>query len=464
MRPELFRGRRKVLTAKVGVVFFYLRSENGCDRIKEILSEKKMEKKIGDLINSVSRQRISRDLSQLGKIGRLSKGYARLAYSLEESKAHEWLALRIREAGMELEVDEVGNTYGVIGPDSGAEMWVGSHLDTVPGGGNFDGVVGTLAGLEIGRVLAESDLDLPQPYRCVCFRCEEGSRFMSATAGSAMITGKLVRKDLKKLVDEDGVAMDEAMEKAGFDPSRIARARLRPGRVAAFLETHIEQGRVLAERKKRIGVVTGIAAPARFSVRIIGRRDHSGATPMELRRDAVDGAAEMITARENILLDSAKNGRRTVGTIGDISVPSGSVNVVAGEVEMLLDLRDVILSQRDEAEKAIIEAWRKIAARRGLEIKLEEKSRGVPVVLDQEMVAMGESACRALKLPYMTLPSGAGHDAMNMALFGVPTGMVFIPCKEGVSHAAEEFSKLDDIVAGVRVALGVTLKKMGLWS
>lgn len=393
----------------------------------------------------ISKQRLAEDFAQLAKYSDPGEGVNRIAFGDANWQARDYIIRRMEEAGLSVRSDAFGNLYGrKEGSDPNAPaVLFGSHIDSVPSGGNFDGVVGVLSGIEVLRHLREENIVTAHPLELVVFMSEESSRFGVATLGSKAACGHLTTDELHARRDKEGKSLYDILKARGLRPDDIASARLtRP--IKAFLEVHIEQGRVLEDSQKQIGVVTGIAASTRLKARLAGQADHSGATPMHMRRDGLCAAAEIILAVER--LAAAAKEYPVVGTVGIIHAAPGVMNVIPGRVELGIDIRSISAETKD----AVIEALRgeiaAISKRRGVPVEIEMLPNEKPVLIGEKMRGFLSGVCEASGHSYMHLPSGAGHDAMHIAEIA-PTGMLFIPCKGGVSHNPAEYAELDDIVA-----------------
>lgn len=401
-------------------------------------------------------ERLEKDFAELGKFGSLETGgFTRVAFTLEDLAARTWLQEAMEEAGLEVVVDAVGNIRGRrAGLTDLPAVMLGSHLDTVPEGGNYDGSVGVLAALEIIRILNDRNLTTKRPIEVINFSAEESSRFGVSTIGSKALTGKLDLATLNKLVDKDGFTLYETLEANGYRPENIESSTISGEQVHAFLELHIEQGPVLEGKGCALGIVTSIAAPTRFKVVIEGRADHSGNTPMDLRKDALAGASELVLGVERIAAEDS--GENTVGTVGYLIVTPGAMNIVPGQVELGIDIRDVNMEDKNKAVKAVCYLIDLIADKRGLNISYERLCDDEPVALSEKIIRTLEAAANQVGFPYVKIPSGAGHDAMNMAKI-TDVGMIFIPSVGGVSHNIEEFSRMEDICTGTELLFAATL-------
>jgi hydantoinase/carbamoylase family amidase len=316
-------------------------------------------------------------------------------------------------------------------------------------------VLGVLGAIEAVHALRDRGVAPRRSIELVAWAGEE-PRFGTGCVGSRAAAGHLGREDLDRLRDRDGVSMAAALQEAGFDPDRLADARIDPAAVHALVELHIEQGIVLERSGESIGVVTAIAAPHDFRIALRGAATHAGATPMALRRDALAGAAEAMTELERIVRASPSG--TTVGTVGVLRLRPGAINVVPGEVELDVDVRDSDLAAREQVVAAVLEATRAIAARRGLEVDVTPIVEDAPVACDPRVVEAADAAARELGLPYRRMTSGAYHDAMVMGT-RIPIGMIFVPSAGGISHHPDEYTAPADLEHGVRVLAG-TLERL----
>lgn len=391
----------------------------------------------------------------LGRIGRLADGgYARLAFTPEEKAATATVESWLKDAGLATRRDAAGNLFGRLpGHVEGPAILTGSHLDSVPHGGNFDGPAGVLCALEALQKLRENGVVPAQPIELVAFQGEEGSRFPAGLLGSSIVAGTF-RESPEALRDRSGVSFADALREAGLDPARLAEARAEPGRYAAYVELHIEQARVLESKGLACGVVTAIAGMRQFHGTIHGRADHAGACPMELRRDALAAAAELALEVERAARESHPDTRATVGFVRP---HPGAANVVAARVEFTLDVRDQEERRRDACVARIRGALEAIGARRGTTADLVEVHAASPVRCDPGIVAAIEAAAAEARIPVARLPSGAVHDASNMAQV-CPVGMIFVRSRDGVSHSPTEYSSPEDLSAGAQILMGTLLR------
>ena len=390
---------------------------------------------------------VSATLDAIGRFGKGEHGYSRLVFGDAESGAVEYVAGVMRSVGLAVRTDAFGNVIGRLeGREAQAPaVATGSHLDTVPEGGNFDGVVGVVAGL--GAVLRlKQSAPLRHPLEVIVFRGEESSRFSVGTLGSKAMAGIAV--DWPKLRDQGGTTLSDALAARGLGLDRIAEAKRRKGEIKAYVEMHIEQGPVLEDAGIPIGIVEAIAAPIRLRVVVEGMASHSGTTPMDKRRDALVAASRLVLAVQDVATKLAD--RRIVATVGVMKVLPGAINVVPGRVEMLVDVRGIEVGTLEAAARAVREAADAVAQQEHVSIHIETVSTEIPVPMDAAVVRAIEDACGRLGVRYQRMPSGAGHDAMNMATIA-PAGMIFIPCRNGISHNPAEFATPEAICTGMDV-------------
>ncbi len=386
-------------------------------------------------------------------------GITREVYTPTYAAALEWVAERMRAAGLETRLDAVGNLFGRWpGTEPGAPVVLtGSHVDTTLNAGRYDGVLGVLGAIEAVHALREQGVVPRRSIEVVAWAGEE-PRFGTGCVGSRAAAGELARADLDRLRDRAGVSMADALRQAGFDPDRLAEARIDPATVRALVELHIEQGIVLETHGEQVGVVTAIAAPHDFRLTLRGAATHAGATPMGLRRDALAGAAEAMLVIERLAQQSPS--ATTVATVGVVRARPGAINVVPGEVELDVDVRDSDLAAREQVVDAIVTATSEIAQRRGLEAEVAPIVDDVPVQCDGLVVEAAQAACRELGLDFRAMTSGAYHDAMIMGR-RVPVGMLFVPSAGGVSHHPDEYTAPEDLDRGVRVLAGTLARLAG---
>jgi allantoate deiminase len=359
----------------------------------------------------------------------------------------------MEEADLAVREDAVGNLFGRRegnDPDAPAVL-VGSHVDSVYNGGDFDGPLGVLAGIEVVQAMEEEGVRTDRPVEVVAFTDEEGARFSFGMIGSRALAGHLSPGDLEHQ-DGDGLSVAQAMRDYGLDPEHVEDARRGQDSLAAYLELHIEQGRVLEAEDLPAGIVTGIAGPVwlRFSLR--GESGHAGATPMDRRHDALVAAAEIVGAVD----EEASSTSSAVGTVGQIEAKPGGINIIPGRVDFSVDLRDIEVAVRDGVEGRIRERAEEVCARRGVELEIEELQRLDPAPCSEEVRTVISEACEEVGIRPHSLPSGAGHDGMHVAEL-CPMGMIFVRSRDGISHNPKEWSSREDCEAGCKVLYSTVL-------
>jgi hydantoinase/carbamoylase family amidase len=366
-------------------------------------------------------------------------GVTRFAWSPELARANAWLMERLARLGLEAELDAAGNVLGRWGAAEGKAVLLGSHLDTVPRGGRYDGALGVLAGLDVVRRLRDDGVEPRRPLWIVSFNDEEGGRFQTGMLGSRAFVGDLDLDDWARR------GIPEAMKEAGLDFERLREARGVDG-VGAYLELHVEQGPTLERSGIDVGVVTAITGMLGFRARFVGEANHAGTTPMEVRRDALAGAAEAVLA----LRDEARSREDMTANVGVIAAEPGGFNVVPGAAEFTIDVRSPTPEGFERIARFVPETLGRIAGEEDLELELVETHRKEPVALDVELQAVLEAAAEAEGASSTRMPSGAGHDAMVLAHY-VPAGMLFVPSRGGLSHCREEFTPPEQCELGARV-------------
>ena len=406
----------------------------------------------------VDEGRIGRRIEQLAALTEPGRPYTRRAFTDLYGQARAWLADEFRAAGLEPEVDAGGNLVGRrAGRRAGSrELASGSHIDTVAGGGRFDGVVGVVAALEAAQVLHENGIELEHPLFVYDFLSEEPSEYGASCVGSRALVGTLTPAMLAAEAPS-GESLAAALRRMGGDPRALGAPLPDAQRLAAFLELHIEQGPVLEREGVAVGVVEGIVAIHRMALTLRGRAGHAGTTPMPVRRDALVGAAAVVQDVWERARARGEDGA-FVATIGRLEVVPNGANVVPGLVRMALEARSL-----DEAEvSAFLEATaqraRARAAELGLELDTEVVGTAPAVRSDPDLLAALEAACEGLGTSYRRMSSGAGHDAMQLAQ-AAPVAMLFVPCADGLSHHPDERAEIADIAAGAAVLLD-TLRRL----
>lgn len=395
--------------------------------------------------------RLNEHLSALAAFGKTPEGgVSRLAYSEADLRGREYVMGLMRAATLSVSVDAAGNLVGRRpGTDRGLPcLMMGSHIDSVPDGGNYDGDVGSLGAIEVAQVLAENNIALRHPLEIMIFQNEEGGLIGSSAVGRGLTDHDL------NILSRSGKTVREGIGVLGGDttsPSAVQRMR---GDIAAYLELHIEQGGVLDAERIDIGVVEGIVGNGRWDIKVEGVANHAGTTPMNQRHDALLAAARIIEAVNHVV--TSMPGRQ-VGTVGRIEVVPGAYNVIAGEVILGLDLRDLDSARIELLYQQIVAEAQRIAKATGTTVQFTEVTMDLPAPTDPDIRQFIDGAAKALGLSTKPLPSGATHDAQSIARIA-PIGMIFIPSVGGISHSPREYSRPQDIANGANVLLHTLLK------
>ncbi|MGH7731942.1 MAG: Zn-dependent hydrolase [Candidatus Eiseniibacteriota bacterium] len=392
-------------------------------------------------------------LQRLAQFGRNPEGgVSRVAYSEADRQGREYVTGLMREAQLEVSVDAAGN---LLGRRAGREprlpaLAFGSHIDSVPNGGNYDGPVGSLGAIEVARTLAENRIVTRHPLLVTIFANEEGGLY-----GSRAITTGLPPNELDD-TSSSGKTIREGIRFIGGDPDKLDGARLKKGDVAAYVELHIEQGGNLEREKLDIGVVEGIVGIKQWAVVFEGFANHAGTTPMDRRQDALISAAKYVQLVNRVVRAEPGRGRQ-VGTVGRIQAFPGAPNVIPGRVEATLELRDLDDGKVTRLAETIMAEARKIADADGTKVRFRMLHENIAAPTDPRVRGPIAEAARAMGLSTKVMPSGAGHDAQAMAQIA-PVGIIFIPSIGGISHSPKEFSRAEDIANGANVLLGTILR------
>jgi N-carbamoyl-L-amino-acid hydrolase len=401
-------------------------------------------------VPSASAPRMEQRIRGLSRFGaNPDGGVSRVAYSEADIGGREYVKGLMREAGLHVRVDTEGN---IIGRREGREpglpvILFGSHIDSVPGGGNYDGDVGVIGAIEAAQLLHENGLATRHPLEVVVFTDEE-----AGLIGSLAMIGRLQAGALDQ-VSHSGKTRRDGIRAVGGDPDRIEAAQRKPGELAAFIELHIEQGALLHEAGIPIGVVEGIVGIRRWDVVVEGMANHAGTTPMKGRRDALLSSAELALAVNRIA--TTLPGRQ-VATVGQIRAEPGAPNVIPGRVVMSLEIRDLAAENIQAVFDAVGAEARRIAAARQTPIRFEEFDSVAPAPTHERMRRIIAAAAKGLGLSYRLMPSGAGHDAQDMTHIA-PTGMIFVPSAFGISHSPKEYTSPEDMANGANVLLRTVL-------
>ncbi len=403
----------------------------------------------------IDRARLERSIEELGRIGETPRGgLTRLALTDEDRRGRDWMVAQMRGTGLAVTIDQMGNIFGRrAGAEALPPVLMGSHVDSVPTGGKYDGQLGVLCGLEAIRALDDAGVRTRHPVTLVIFTNEEGARFQPAMIASGVLAGKIALEDAYNARDKDGIRLVDELERIGYLGPEPCAARP----IRAYLELHIEQGPQLEEEGLAVGVVEGIVAIAWSRLTIHGVQDHAGPTPMRIRHDALVAAAEVVAGVRGI---AREIGGDLVTTVGQLTVSPNIVNAIPGKVALSIDMRDPRDARLDRARPMLDRVVREACEREGVTYELEHYWRVPYTPFDREVVATVERAARAVGAPHRRILSGAGHDAQYMAGVG-PTGMIFVPSRGGRSHCEEEFTPMDDIEHGANTLALAALELAG---
>jgi allantoate deiminase len=409
---------------------------------------------------SASSERIRRDIEAMSAFtASPGQGMTRFSFSGEDRKTRDYIKDRMKEAGLTLFEDAAGSLFGRRAgsrADAPAIM-IGSHFDSVKNGGCFDGPAGVVMGLEIARVLHENGIETEFPLEFAALVEEEGARFGGGLHGSRAMTGKVSREQLDSFKDRDGISVADAMKSFGLDPERIAEAVRPKGSLKAFIELHIEQGPILEAEGIEIGIVKTIVGITQQEVEILGRPDHAGTTPMDMRANALLAASEAA-----LFLDGAAKeaGEGTVGTVGRMEVFPGGANIVPGRVFFTVDIRSVNNGKLEGVVSSLGLFLKEMEKKYGVTASMKEKIKVAPVEMSREIFDLFSTEAEKRGYSTKTMQSGAGHDAMIMAAV-TDVGLIFVPSKGGRSHCPEEWTDYEQIRKGVDVILGTVLSLSG---
>ncbi|TCP29582.1 allantoate deiminase [Scopulibacillus darangshiensis] len=402
--------------------------------------------------------RLASRLAALSSIGLTKEeGSYRIGFSQEERQAKDLVIGWMEEAGLSVTEDQAGNVFGRLEGEENSESVVlsGSHVDTVPNGGHFDGTLGVLSALEVVEAWHQTGYRPNKSYEVVIFSDEEGTRFNGGLIGSEAMVGDLDVTGLKQKKDLNGISSDEVMNRIGLSIDDFRKAKRDLNKISAYVEVHIEQGKQLEKANVATGIVTGIAGPCWLEVTFTGESGHAGSTPMDNRNDALVAAGEFITEVNQLPKQVSST---AVATIGKLNVHPNGVNVIPGQVTLYVDIRDIYLETRDKLVDLVIQKAEAISEKHGGSVSYKETLRVSPVPIEADMQNKLEKSVKAQNIKPVYLPSGAAHDAMNVGQH-LPVAMLFVRSKDGISHNPKEWSALNDCVKTVHV-LNDFLKKL----
>lgn len=399
---------------------------------------------------TINASRVESRIDQLARIGKIGEtGVCRLAHSREDREAVDLVKSWMDEIGMVSRIDAFGNLIGRLegtNPEAPAIM-IGSHIDTQPYAGRFDGIIGVVGALETVQTMLEQGVRPSAAIEVASFSDEEGCRFNKGLFGVRGILGKLEEGELER-TDKNGVSRRQALIEFGVDPSQAESSRYRPGQVGAFLELHIEQGPVLEAQGKAVGIVTGISGPLWLTVDLYGFAGHAGSVPMPMRKDALVGAARIITGLKE--LATRIPGAPTVGTVGSLQVFPDSRNIIPEHVRFTIDLRDIDFERRQGLEKELLALIDETARTEGLTYEIREDTNSEPRYCSDRIKGFIREAAKEIAVDAPELMSGPFHDSLSMSYY-CEYGMIFVRCKDGISHNPQEYSSMEDIAMGTEL-------------
>ena len=399
----------------------------------------------------INGQRLLDSLQALGQIGALpGGGVNRLALTEADGQGRDWTVARMRELGMRVEVDAIGNIFATLpGNQDLPPVMVGSHIDTVRTGGLYDGNYGVLAGLEMVATLIDAGIQTRRPLTVAVFTNEEGARFQPDMMGSLVYVGGLPLADALATCDADGVSVRSELQQIGY----LGSAPVAAPHVDSYVELHIEQGPVLEQMGRQIGVVEGVQGISWTEFTVSGQSNHAGTTPMALRHDAALVAAQVAVFVREL---SRRMGGRQLATVGALQLSPNLVNVIAQKAVFTVDLRNTDAAALAQAEHDVQAYANSVAQAEGVSISTRTLARFDPVAFDPALVNLVEQQTQALGCSYQRLPSGAGHDAQMLARV-CPTAMIFVPSVGGLSHNVREHTEPADLQRGAQLLLQVVL-------
>jgi N-carbamoyl-L-amino-acid hydrolase len=403
----------------------------------------------------VHQDRLWESLQRLAEFGKNPEGgVSRVSFTEADLAGRSYVMELMREAGLEVCVDPAGNIFGRrLGSENLPVLLFGSHIDSVPHGGNFDGDVGSLGSIEVIRALNEQHLKTRHPLEVVIWTNEEGGRFYSGLFGSSAAAG-ILPADIASRQDENGEELSDWLSRMGGDAGRIPTSQIKPGSVAGYLELHIEQGARLDEAKVPIGIVQGIVGISLRTCTASGFANHAGTTPMDRRKDALAAASRALLAvREEVRAEPGPQ----VGTVGWMKIEPGASNVIPGRVTFPMELRDLDAQKIDKIAARILQRFDEIGRQENVQITCSKPDLHAPALNADAFKEAIRVSARDAGLATMDLPSGAGHDAQNVARFA-PMGMIFVPSRGGISHSPLEYTSPEQIANGVEVLYRAVLQ------
>lgn len=408
---------------------------------------------------SVNKNRIVEDIEHLCQYNATpgdGEGCTRFSYSTEDRSARNYLESIAKDFNITWKIDGVGNIHACYNPNhlEVPSVMIGSHIDTVPHGGKYDGLAGTISALEVLRVIIENKIEIKRPLELIIFAEEEGSNFGMTTFGSKVLTGQLSKEEIESMTTIDGNSAINLIKEFGLDVNRIGEEVIKRGEVDSFIELHIEQGKRLENNRNSIGIVTSITGMRTYSVTITGESNHAGTTPMNDRKDPLVAASKIIIAMEEFAKNQVSD--TTVATVGKLDCyPSGS-NVINSQVKFLVDIRDIDETNIEKMSDYLINKLDELSNNKGFSIEVTCLAETKPEKLSSRIVSALEDNAKKLGLRYEKLHSGAVHDTMMMASVA-DSCMIFVPSKDGISHSPYEYTSYEDIAKGADLLLATVV-------
>lgn len=396
-------------------------------------------------------ERIKNDIERLSECNQTpGEGLTRLSFSEEDRCAREYLKTQLSLLNVSVREDAAGTLIARRDGENNdfPVIMIGSHFDSVRNGGNFDGPAGVVMALEILRTLDENNVTTKYPIEMIAMIEEEGTRFGSGLFASRAMIGKVTRSELDNNKDENGISMAEAMKDFGFDPEKIGEAKRNPEEIKAFIELHIEQGPILENEKKEIGIVEHIVGIRHIQITINGRADHAGTTPMDMRADSLNAAAKIVVKAEEL---AKEIGNGTVATVGQMKIKPGSSNVVPSQTTFIVDIRSKSMDYINQVVEGMEKSLEEIVEKnKDLSYEINDLLNVNPVKMSDDIKDLFTLKAKELGLSAKNMLSGAGHDAMIMGEI-VDTGLIFVPSKNGRSHSPLEWTDYEDLQKGIEL-------------
>lgn len=399
--------------------------------------------------SGVSGERIARRLHELSEIGYTEPGGVRRSgLSNEEKQAKQLVKTWMEEAGLEVREDGAGNVFGTLaGKTAGPAIASGSHVDSVPNGGNFDGPLGVLSALEVAEAWKSTGFIPDKPFEVVIFTDEEGSRFNSGLTGSRAMTGDIAEEEIEQLRDYNGEGLVAVLEAYGSSLDAFQNAVRDLSELELFVEVHIEQGKKLEQEDQPVGIVSGIAGPAWIQIDFSGQAGHAGNTPMVGRTDSLVAAGEFVSRLPELPPAVSET---AVATVGKLDVSPNGINVIPERVVLHVDVRDIYKEPRDLLVDHVVRLAEEVSQKHGVALSFQQNTSILPVPIAEELQQELADVLAQQSIKPVRIPSGAGHDAMILGRH-IPVAMLFVRSKDGISHNPKEWSSLADCVQGVHV-------------